>query len=245
MPKYFCIIFLISNFSFSQSTVGEAVYGIKQTTSFFDEQTKKDKADIAGYLDMIDESIQTNFPKFSFVLKFNESEAFFEMRRGIVNSEDLKVKMAYILAQGDDKFYYNKTSDSVVMQTEVYGAKFRVLTKISDIEWKISNERKQIDEFLCYKATASFVTVNDAGTFNKNVVAWFAPGLPISFGPKGYSGLPGLILELQDDKTIYFLTHLNISKSTEKSTIEKLPKGKIVTKEQLDNLAFENANFRN
>ncbi len=243
MPKLYCIIFLISNFSFSQSTVGEAVYGIKQTASFFDEQTRKDKADIAGYLDMLDVSIQTNFPKFSFVLKFNESEAFFEMKRGVINSEDLKVKTAYIFAQGDDKFYYNKSTDSVVMQTEVYGAKFRVLTKISDIEWKISNERKQIDEFLCYKATASYVTVNDVGTFNKKVVAWFAPQIPAPFGPAGFAGLPGLIVELQDDKLLYFL--LKINSTIKDIKIEKFKKGKIVTKEQLDNFAFENANFRN
>ena len=31
--------------------------------------------------------------------------------------------------------------------------------------------------------------------------AWFTPEIPVSTGPSMYGGLPGLILEINDDRT--------------------------------------------
>jgi GLPGLI family protein len=33
------------------------------------------------------------------------------------------------------------------------------------------------------------------------ITAWYTPEIPVSQGPEGYWGLPGLILEVNDGKT--------------------------------------------
>jgi GLPGLI family protein len=64
------------------------------------------------------------------------------------------------------------------------------------------------------------------------ITAWFAPSLPYSYGPKDYNGLPGLILELQERKTIYFASLITLSKDKELEI--EFPKGKTVTKEDYE-----------
>lgn len=240
MAKIFFIVFLLSNFSYSQFIGGEAKYGIRKTEAIFIQKNNSAQNEL---LKTVENEIDKNLPHFSFTLKYTSKEAIFEIDKILMDSGERGKRLAFITAQGYNRFYHNTVIDSTIMQTEVYGATFRVLTKISDMEWKISNEHKQIDGFLCYKATASYVTVNDVGTFDKKVIAWFAPQIPAPFGPAGFAGLPGLIVELQDDKLLYFL--LKINPTIKDIKIEKFKKGKIVTKEQLDNFAFENANFRN
>lgn len=63
--------------------------------------------------------------------------------------------------------------------------------KISDFDWKITNETKIIDGFLCKKATTNMKT--NGGTLA--VVAWFCEDIPVNDGPLTIDGLPGFIFE--------------------------------------------------
>ena len=56
--------------------------------------------------------------------------------------------------------------------------------------WKIEDETKKIGGYNCKKATTRFR--------GWNYVAWFAPEIPVSYGPWKFHGLPGLILEVYD-----------------------------------------------
>ena len=53
--------------------------------------------------------------------------------------------------------------------------------------------------YLCFKAltTRNYIDRN-GNKVELEVLAWFSPDLNISSGPKDYSGLPGLILEIQE-----------------------------------------------
>ena len=59
-------------------------------------------------------------------------------------------------------------------------------------EWLESDETEQVLGYLCKKATA---TVE-----GKRWTAWYSEELPFDNGPAEFSGLPGLILRLSDDK---------------------------------------------
>ena len=95
---------------------------------------------------------------------------------------------------------------------------------------KLENETKQIGAYLCYKATSEQVVVNPKTTFKHPIVAWYCPSIPFNVGPKGYSGLPGLILELQVRNITWGATKIELSK--ENKIIEKPKKGKLITEEE-------------
>ena len=65
------------------------------------------------------------------------------------------------------------------------------------IQWKLTNERKEIGIYTVHKATAAFR--------GRNYTAWFTTQIPLPYGPWKLSGLPGLILEAYDtNKEIYW-----------------------------------------
>lgn len=70
--------------------------------------------------------------------------------------------------------------------------------------WKISEETKQIGNYNCQKATVNFG--------GRNFTAWFTKEIPINDGPYKFKGLPGLIINLHDDKNHYAFTLLSITK---------------------------------
>lgn len=70
------------------------------------------------------------------------------------------------------------------------------LTVIQDAfdpsSWHIDGTTKMIDSVLCYRATTSFRC--------RTYEAWFNPEIPLPAGPFVFHGLPGVIVEVQDDE---------------------------------------------
>jgi len=58
------------------------------------------------------------------------------------------------------------------------------------IYWKISSEKQKIGEWNAQKAEADFA--------GRHWIAWFSPEIPIQDGPYKFSGLPGLIVKMED-----------------------------------------------
>lgn len=63
------------------------------------------------------------------------------------------------------------------------------------------------------------------------VVAWYTPQIPINQGPDDYWGLPGLILEINADRTTILCTKIVLNPK-DKETIDKPEKGEVVTQEE-------------
>lgn len=114
---------------------------------------------------------------------------------------------------GGGSFYKNTSSKELLEQTELFGKKFLIKDSLTDWNWQLGKETKQIGAYTCYKATATrevtrttFSRKGDEDkeekvTTEETVVAWWTPQIPISQGPNKYWGLPGLILELNDGTT--------------------------------------------
>jgi len=100
--------------------------------------------------------------------------------------------------------------------------------------WKTQNDTKKIGEYNCFKATTE-ITVNTKGR-KKLITAWFTPEIPVSLGPLGYDGLPGLILELEVYNKIYFVKKIVLNPK-EKIEIETLIKGIKVTEKEFQEMA--------
>lgn len=58
--------------------------------------------------------------------------------------------------------------------------------------WKLLNETKVINTINCKKAEVAFK--------GRNWIAWYSPEIPFPNGPMKFSGLPGLIIKITDDK---------------------------------------------
>ncbi|MBF01625.1 GLPGLI family protein [Flavobacterium coralii] len=69
----------------------------------------------------------------------------------------------------------------------------------------------------------------------KIITAWYAPEIPVSQGPENYWGLPGLILEVSDDKTTILCSKIVLNVK-EKAEIKKPTKGEKVSPQEFADL---------
>jgi GLPGLI family protein len=65
------------------------------------------------------------------------------------------------------------------------------------------------------------------------ITAWYTPEIPVSQGPEGYWGLPGLILEVNDGKTIILCSKVVLNPK-EKAEIKASTKGKVISQKEYD-----------
>lgn len=81
------------------------------------------------------------------------------------------------------------------------------------------------------------------------VTAWFTPQIPVKTGPGEFGGLPGLILEMNIDRTTLLCSKIVLNPS-EELTIDVPTKGKEVSREEYNQIVAEKMkemqeNFRN
>jgi len=67
------------------------------------------------------------------------------------------------------------------------------------------------------------------------VTAWYAPEIPVNQGPEKYWGLPGLILEVNDGKTIILCSKIVLNPK-EKAVIKEPTSGQVVTQKEYDEI---------
>jgi GLPGLI family protein len=65
------------------------------------------------------------------------------------------------------------------------------------------------------------------------ITAWYSPEIPISQGPENYWGLPGLILEVSDGKTVILCSKIVLN-SKEKVEIKAPTNGKEISQKEYD-----------
>ena len=140
--------------------------------------------------------------------------------KGLVNKIQSITGLFYTNVQNNDRF----------QELEVGGRSFIIQSKPTD--WKITGETKMISGYMCRKAVATktLTSSRPGKKLVRELVAWFAPEIPIPFGPEGYGGLPGLILEMTNNRDHYFATKIDIGKKDVE--IRKPSKGDLVSQEE-------------
>lgn len=172
-----------------------------------------------------------------YILEFNDKQSHFFKNKNMENDidENKLVNGVASIIVGNENYYDRYQNISI--NENVYG----ILLKDNDPKknWVISTETKLIDNYKCYKAEyiESYKNSNGA-TKTRSIIAWFSPSLPYPYGPRGYNGLPGLVLELfdKDKATTMIIKSIDIKQNP----IEiKFPKGKVITVEEY----MKNSNF--
>ncbi|WP_338377795.1 GLPGLI family protein [uncultured Flavobacterium sp.] len=165
--------------------------------------------------------------KLKFNLDFNDSIAKFKLQETL--SEDgLDIDGAISASNcRKEKFIFkNKTyqnnSEGLFKENE-----FLIIDSLEN-KWKLTNEKIIIDGYECYKATTEYVVKNSYGEFHHPVIAWYCPEIPFQYGPAGYGGLPGLILQLQVRHNLFGAEKININFDSNEF-LELPKKGKVIT----------------
>ena len=86
-------------------------------------------------------------------------------------------------------WYLDFTARKMNMQKQIVGTNFLIADSIPNIEWKITNEHREIAGYNCRKAVGKIM--DDVYIF-----AFYADDITISGGPCSINGLPGMILGL-------------------------------------------------
>jgi GLPGLI family protein len=230
-----CILF--SAALFSQSTLTgvvhyESNYSQQTIDNYFSNrrETVKNKKNKQLY-----DKIYLNTKRINSTLRFNLNEALFELDKkiSIKDRGNLAEKLSSITAGGIHKYYQNANTKTLEIQNcETLGECFIIVSTFK--KWQLSQETKKIAGYLCYKAT----TVVTRNKKKSNITAWYCPQIPVSFGPKEYNGLPGIILEL-DNSHIYFRATKLILNPKEKVLIKKPTKGKRVSQKEYSRMSKE------
>lgn len=224
MKYYYVFIISLFNFiAFSQKN-GVVTYNFRIL-----EDEKIIKNEIIGkfFLEAIEGAKHLKFE-----LTFNDSISEFKLLKNM-SLDDQNLEMAIINSRAKKEIYifknkiYHNNDNGLFKENE-----FLIIEPLNQ-NWKLTNESKIIDGYTCYKATNEYIVVNSKGTFKHPVIAWFCPQIPISIGPRGYGGLPGLILELQEWNSVFGVEKIEFSNNVKEIILPK--EGKIISEQEYQN----------
>jgi GLPGLI family protein len=174
-------------------------------------------------------------------------------------------RMMTSMTGGGGTFYKNIKEKSYTVDKEFMGKEFLIKDSLPNLNWKMEAETRVIGGYNCYKATAirpvsktdfrnyrpkkeEATTAKPADAAKKTdfmseidipkevvVTAWYTPEIPVNQGPENYWGLPGLILEINDGKTVILCSKIVLNPK-EKAEIKASTKGKVVTQAAYDEI---------
>ena len=192
----------------------------------------------------------------TFELKFTATESVYTEPQKLDKLQDANFKVS----GGDINIYKNLKDKVALSEEDIFDKAFLVSEKLQDFKWEISAETKLIGAYSCQKAVSTVpvseeemaeyeadLKKQEANATNllglqapkpKITTVWFTLDIPISNGPSEYCGLPGLILEANDGRTILLCSKIVLN-PTEKFEIKKPKKGKPVTREIFNKIQEE------
>ena len=183
----------------------------------------------------------------TYTLVFDASSSLFTANPKL--QSETKGKGRFLMAMMNSStplaVYKNSKENRYVGQTDLLGKLFLVEDSLARPLWRLEEETKMVGDFFCQKATLvktvpvfrrplapgrrSEEQQQQAETEEVVVTAWYTPDVPVGQGPAEYWGLPGLIIEVSDNRTVLACTSLSLQK--EKLEIRAPKKGKKISRE--------------
>ena len=171
--------------------------------------------------------------KISFKLYYSNYEATFKSEPFIGTPQETRFVQMALLPFGSG-LYYNSKEDKL-HQINSLGEDFIIIYPKNYTKWQITKESKKIGKYVAYKAIAKEKYGKNNERFY-TIEAWFTPDVNINYGPIGYSGLPGLILELSKSKVTYYVEGIILNPKDD-VFIKKPTKGVKITNEEFKKMA--------
>lgn len=120
-------------------------------------------------------------------------------------------------ADEENVWYFDFTTKKMNMQKQIVGTNFVISDSVPNIQWKITNEHREIAGYNCRKAVGKIM--DDVYVF-----AFYTDDITISGGPCSINGLPGMILGLSIPRlyTSFMATKIDVN-SNKASEIKPIP----------------------
>ena len=202
------------------------------------DSTKMNPEQIAQIQASLKKQMEQNF-----ILSFNQTESSWKKEASLgggpaTASSGGAVFMVASSGEGST-LYKNLAELNYVQEQDMMGKEYLIKDELKPAEWELSEETKKVGNYTVQKA--SFSRIIDSKRFSTGmtemenvkdtiqVIAWFAPEIPVSHGPENYFGLPGLILEVQSQGRTFICEKIELNPSADPVVIEKPSKGKEIT----------------
>ena len=177
------------------------------------------------------EMFKDKIPKLStsyYQLTFNVDKSIY-----LFNRKDEKTKSPWG-NEGEDNIWYNDyANEKFVQQKSVFGDTYILTDSLIKIDWKVTNETREIAGFNCRKAVGKLFD-------SVYVFAFYTDEITLSGGPMGLHGLPGMILGITIPRMFssWVATKLEIN-GVNYSTINAPSKGKKKKAKELQETAVK------
>ncbi len=228
-------MFLFTKLVFSQNISGKVFY----TTSLkvlseeqVDSILNKKKTPKAARVHV--RKMLMNAEDVTSVLEFSQSESLYKAQDEMSNGARKGMNITSTIA-GKNSTYYINTAEKDYFKQLNMDSFLRI--DLLENQWEITQESKKIGNYQCFKAIALKKARKDKPSIV--ITAWFTPTIPVSFGPKNFFGLPGLILEISYKKVNIRASKI-ILNPKEKIVIKKPRKGKRMSHKEYEEM---NRNF--
>lgn len=177
----------------------QITYGISSSGLLSEEQKQEVSSATLNYFKKAEE----NYKYVNFIMNISGDRCDFElkeimMREGVSSTATSPIQIGF-----NGRYFSEAETGESLHQWDGYGQTFLISSSLNKLEWQISRESKMVVGFKTYKATAEETYETGSGKEKWIITAWFAPEINKPFGPGGYGGLPGLILELERARKIY------------------------------------------
>jgi len=159
----------------------------------------------------------------NYLLHFNANESLY------IKKEEEESDGGY--SWSDTKFVLqrNYKTGKVYDWIETLGKKYVIKDDLPKYKWKILNEIREIEGYLCMKAETT------DSLKNQTIHAWYTDAIPFNGGPEGFGGLPGTILELNINEGDAIITATKVDLTLPES---KLPAPKKIKGKEIDLPAY-------
>ena len=222
------LIFLCNSLTYSQNTKAIIEYKAVINETYVDSflTDLESKKDVPKHIKEEVRKVYKEAEPDEYVLNIKNGESYFYYEPKL----DIETSTYNVGSKAGENSYYTNTSNGSIIEYNPYLGNIQH----EKLNWQVTKDTKKIGDYTCYKATATERLFSRQGFFyNREVTAWFTTEIPLSFGPKYYSGLPGLVLRIERDLFTMAATSINLNPEDKKIKIKKLKeKDKVITQEE-------------
>ena len=247
----------------AQEFQGMAVYESKTSTADFKSNFAGNREMTPEMQKSMEERMKSMFEKTFILNFDKAASIYKEEEKLDAPGQGGGMRMMASMTGGGGTLYKNVKDKLYAVDKEFMGKEFLVKDSLVNYQWKMEGETRVIGGYTCFKATtvrpasktdfrnlrprreetaaAKPADAEKKTNFMDNlempkdvtITAWYTPEIPVNQGPENYWGLPGLILEVNDGKTVILCSKIVLNPK-EKVVIKSPTKGKVISQKDFD-----------